>query len=264
VNVLQQARSERSKSSKERAVSAENAHSISIPSGWCVNAARLSKQCLDPRPPLPQGALRQRANDSQRIRVFIHRRRPKQLEDQIGAPRSSELTWGGKDRLTPEILLKAPSGNLFGLTQNAGMGWEPQKQLGSEVLFLSTHGDLRGADGNPIALAFHIAHWELGALVAEAAITIKSLDAIPFAGACMHPCDGRTQGTTGPRSIHLKPLNHRDLSASNVVRHLNSSLAQVARIRLFMQPVRNITVDDRMRRAFAAGPGPHPQPGGEA
>src|SRR5580704_17456811 len=95
--------------------------------------------------------------------------------------------------ITPEILLTAPSGNLFGHSQNAGMGWEPQKLLGSEVLILSTHGGLRGADGTPIALGFHTGHWELGALVAEAAITLKSLNAIPFAGACTDPCDGRTQ-----------------------------------------------------------------------
>jgi xylonate dehydratase len=164
----------------------------------------------------------------------------------------------GKLPITPEMLLTAPSGNRFGLSQNAGMGWNPQKVLGSEVLILSIHGGLRAADGTPIALGLHTGHWELGALVAEAAITLKSF------AACTDPCDGRSQGTTGPRSIHLKPLNHRDLSASNVVRRLNSSLAQVGGIRLFMQPVQNITVDDRTRRSSAAGPGPHPQPGGEA
>ena len=67
------------------------------------------------------------------------------------------------------MLLTAPSGNLFGLSQNAGMGWEPQKLLGEEVLILSTHGGLRAPDGTPIALGFHTGHWELGALVAEAA-----------------------------------------------------------------------------------------------
>ena len=121
--------------------------------------------------------------------------------------------------ITPEMLLNAPSGNLFGLTQNAGMGWEPQKLLGSEVLILSTHGGLRGADGTPIALGFHTGHWELGALVAEAAITLKSLDAIPFAGACTDPCDGRTQGTTGM----LDSLPFRN-DAAIVLRRLMRSL----------------------------------------
>jgi len=117
------------------------------------------------------------------------------------------------------MLLNAPSGNLFGLTQNAGMGWEPKKLLGSEVLILSTHGGLRGADGTPIALGFHTGHWELGALVAEAALTLKSLDAIPFAGACTDPCDGRTQGTTGM----LDSLPYRN-DAAIVLRRLMRSL----------------------------------------
>jgi len=121
--------------------------------------------------------------------------------------------------ITPEMLLTAPSGNLFGLSQNAGMGWEPQKLLGSEVLILSTHGGLRAPDGTPIALGFHTGHWELGALVAEAAITLKALDAIPFAGACTDPCDGRTQGTTGM----LDSLPFRN-DAAIVLRRLMRSL----------------------------------------
>src|SRR5271156_1977634 len=121
--------------------------------------------------------------------------------------------------ITPEMLLTAPSVNLFGLSQNAGMGWEPQKLLGSEVLILSTHGGLRAPDGTPIALGFHTGHWELGSLVAEAAITLKSLDAIPFAGACTDPCDGRTQGTTGM----LDSLPFRN-DAAIVLRRLMRSL----------------------------------------
>jgi dihydroxyacid dehydratase/phosphogluconate dehydratase len=117
------------------------------------------------------------------------------------------------------MLLNAPSGNLFGLSQNAGMGWEPQKLLGSEVLILSTHGGLRAPDGTPIALGFHTGHWELGSLVAEAAITLKSLDAVPFAGACTDPCDGRTQGTTGM----LDSLPFRN-DAAIVLRRLMRSL----------------------------------------
>ena len=117
------------------------------------------------------------------------------------------------------MLLNAPSGNLFGLSQNAGMGWEPQKLLGEEVLILSTHGGLRAPDGTPIALGFHTGHWELGALVAEAAITLKSLNAIPFAGACTDPCDGRTQGTTGM----LDSLPFRN-DAAIVLRRLMRSL----------------------------------------
>ena len=99
--------------------------------------------------------------------------------------------------LTAEMLLTEPSGNLFGLTQNAGMGWEPSRLLDPEFLILSTHGGLRAENGEPIALGFHSGHWEVGLLVAEAARELKLLHATPFAGACTDPCDGRTQGTAG-------------------------------------------------------------------
>jgi putative YjhG/YagF family dehydratase len=95
------------------------------------------------------------------------------------------------------MLLEQPSGNLFGLTQNAGMGWEPSALLGKQVLILSTHGGVRAPDGTPIALGFHTGHWEVGLLVAEAARELKTLRAIPFAGAVTDPCDGRSQGTAG-------------------------------------------------------------------
>jgi multidrug efflux pump len=53
---------------------------------------------------------------------------------------------------------------------------------------------------------------------------------------------------SGRMSINLKPLNQRNLNASDVVRRLNNSLAQVGGIKLYMQPVQNITVDDRVSR----------------
>ncbi len=99
--------------------------------------------------------------------------------------------------LTAEMLLEQPSGTLFGLSMNVGMGWSPEKLLGPEILILSTHGGLRAEDGTPIALGFHTGHWEVGLLVAEAARELRALGAVPFSGACTDPCDGRTQGTTG-------------------------------------------------------------------
>ena len=99
--------------------------------------------------------------------------------------------------VSEEMLLEEPSGNLFGLTQNAGMGWEAAALGGKQVLILSTHGGVRAPDGTPIALGYHTGHWEVGLLVAEAARELKTLRAIPFAGACTDPCDGRTQGTVG-------------------------------------------------------------------
>src|SRR6202140_1348763 len=49
-------------------------------------------------------------------------------------------------------------------------------------------------------------------------------------------------------SINLKPLAQRKMSASDVIRRLKSKLDQVQGIELFMQPVQNITVDDRVSR----------------
>ncbi len=99
--------------------------------------------------------------------------------------------------ISAEMLLTTPSGNLFGLSQNAGMGWDPRKLLDPEFLILSTHGGLRAADGTPIALGLHTGHWEVALLVAEAARELSRWRATPFAAACTDPCDGRTQGTEG-------------------------------------------------------------------
>src|ERR1700732_5491499 len=80
--------------------------------------------------------------------------------------------------ITPEMLLTQPSGNLFGLSQNAGMGWETARLLDPEFLILSTHGGLRAEDGKPIALGFHTGHWEVGLLVAEAARELRNRHAV--------------------------------------------------------------------------------------
>ena len=99
--------------------------------------------------------------------------------------------------LTPELLLTRPSGDLFGWAQDAGMGWDPQALGGKEFLILSTHGGIRAADGTPIALGYHTGHWEVGLLMDAAAKELKASGAVPFAGYCTDPCDGRTQGTPG-------------------------------------------------------------------
>ncbi|HVN92868.1 MAG TPA: YjhG/YagF family D-xylonate dehydratase [Terracidiphilus sp.] len=121
--------------------------------------------------------------------------------------------------ITPEMLLTQPSGNLFGLSQNAGMGWEPNRLLDPEFLILSTHGGLRAENGEAIALGFHTGHWEVGLLVAEAARELKTLHATPFAGAVTDPCDGRTQGTPGM----MDSLPYRN-DAAIVLRRLMRSL----------------------------------------
>ncbi|WP_052487299.1 YjhG/YagF family D-xylonate dehydratase [Gordoniibacillus kamchatkensis] len=104
---------------------------------------------------------------------------------------------GGSLPLTSDMLLHAPSGDLFGLSQNVGMGWKPERLTGKQVLILSTQGGLRAEDGTPVALGYHTGHWEVGLLTKEAALEISELGGIPFAGYVSDPCDGRSQGTTG-------------------------------------------------------------------
>ncbi|HND53199.1 MAG TPA: YjhG/YagF family D-xylonate dehydratase, partial [Pirellulaceae bacterium] len=127
----------------------------------------------------------------------------------------------GKLPLTDEILRTWSSGDLFGLTQAAGMGWRPQDLLGPQFLILSTQGGMRAPDGSPIALGYHTGHWEVGLLVEAAARELKKLGAVPFAAYCSDPCDGRTQGTTGM----FDSLPYRN-DAALVMRRLIRSLPQ--------------------------------------
>jgi putative YjhG/YagF family dehydratase len=99
--------------------------------------------------------------------------------------------------LEPADLLERPSGDLFGWTLNAGMGWQPDAMRRPEVLILSTQGGIRENDGSPLALGYHTGHWEVGLLMRAAAEELRSAMCMPFAGYVTDPCDGRTQGTTG-------------------------------------------------------------------
>lgn len=103
----------------------------------------------------------------------------------------------GQLPLTDDMLRDWSSGDLFGLTQSAGMGWKPEDLLGPQYLILSTQGGVRAPDGTPIALGFHTGHWEVGLLVQAAAQEFKAAGCVPFAAYCSDPCDGRSQGTTG-------------------------------------------------------------------
>ena len=103
----------------------------------------------------------------------------------------------GQLPLTEDMLRNEPSGNLFGLTQSAGMGWDPDSLSGDAYLILNTHGGVRADDGRPIALGYHTGHWEIGLQVQAAAEVLKESGCVPYAAHCSDPCDGRTQGTTG-------------------------------------------------------------------
>ena len=121
--------------------------------------------------------------------------------------------------LTEQMLRSRPSGDIFGWTQNAGMGWDPKSLGGKEVLILSTQGGIRAPDGRPIALGYHTGHYEVGLLMEEAARRVQSLGGIPFAGFCTDPCDGRSQGTSGM----MDSLPYRN-DAAQVFRRLIRSL----------------------------------------
>ncbi len=117
------------------------------------------------------------------------------------------------------FLKNSPSGDIFGWSQNAGMGWDPRKLGGPEFIMLSTQGGIRREDGSPVALGYHTGHWEVGLLMEAAAKAIAERGGIPFAGFCSDPCDGRTQGTKGM----LDSLAYRN-DAAIIFRRLARSL----------------------------------------
>jgi len=121
--------------------------------------------------------------------------------------------------LSPDFLTNAPSGDVFGWTQDAAMGWSPSDLGKDEYLILSTQGGIRAEDGTPIALGYHTGHYEVGLLAQAAAREFKAHNKIPFAGFVSDPCDGRTQGTSGM----MDSLAYRN-DAATVLRRLIRSL----------------------------------------
>lgn len=118
-----------------------------------------------------------------------------------GTPLATTRTSGegphGHLPIDARMLREAPSGDLFGLTQNAGMGWRASEVARDPYLIVSTQGGLRAADGRPVALGLHTGHWEIDRLVGAAAEAFAAHGGLPFSVMCSDPCDGRTQGTTG-------------------------------------------------------------------
>jgi putative YjhG/YagF family dehydratase len=142
------------------------------------------------------------ADDSQVYHVYTHAEGP-----------------SGSLPLDEEFLRNAPSGDIFGLTQDAGMGWDPRFLRRPEFLILSTQGGIRAEDGSPIALGYHTGHWEVGLLMKAAAEEFARLGVVPFAGYVTDPCDGRSQGTAGM----MDSLPYRN-DAALVLRRLIRSL----------------------------------------
>ena len=116
----------------------------------------------------------------------------------------------GELPLAGEFLANAPSGDLFGLIHDVGLGWEPSQVGADAFLLLSHQGGIRGTDGKPVALGYHSGHYELGLLMEAAAREFQALGCMPFAAYCTDPCDGRTQGTPGM----MDSLAYRNEAAS--------------------------------------------------
>jgi putative YjhG/YagF family dehydratase len=103
----------------------------------------------------------------------------------------------GQLPLTEDLLAHSPSGEIFGMSQNAGMGWQPSELLREQFLLISTQAGIRSDQNKPIALGYHTGHFELSMLAETAAKELQRLGYIPYASFCSDPCDGRTQGTPG-------------------------------------------------------------------
>ena len=104
---------------------------------------------------------------------------------------------GGALPLMADNLLNSPSGDVFGLTQNAGMGWRVEEVMRPPFLILSTQGGLRERDGRPVALGYHTGHWELDELVRVAARTLDAAGALALRGVLLRPVRRADAGHDG-------------------------------------------------------------------
>jgi putative YjhG/YagF family dehydratase len=155
--------------------------------------------------PSPRGSQLHNLLDSEDLSIF---------DLQTNAPGPA-----GTLPFSEKMLLESPSGDLFGMSQNAGMGWAPDQLLRKQFLILGTQGGIRDADGRPVALGYHTGHWEIGLLMRAAAEQLDDLQRLPFAAYVSDPCDGRTQGTLGM----MDSLPYRN-DAATVFRRLIRSL----------------------------------------
>jgi multidrug efflux pump len=105
-------------------------------------------------------------------------------------------------------------------------------------------GEIQGISQAPATISFAAMEQkqqQLAAIILQDP-AVESLSS--FIGA-----DGtNTTLNSGRMSINLKPIGVRKLSASDVIRRLQTSLKPVEGIELFMEPVQDITVDDRVSR----------------
>ena len=117
--------------------------------------------------------------------------------DALRATRTKADGPPGRLPITPAMLLDEPSGHLFGMTQDAGMGWNPAEVARPQVLIAEHAG--RAARRRRHADRAGLPHGPLGDRPAGPGGRGDAAPegALPFAAYCSDPCDGRTQGTAG-------------------------------------------------------------------
>src|SRR3990167_8245583 len=145
-------------------------------------SSRTSSASRPDLPPRPAPRARERKGlHGMSQAISVQRARPG-FEEIVGADRTvwevETVGSGPRGRLplTAEMLRDQPSGDIFGLTQNAGMGWDPRELGRPQYLMLSPQGGGRAADGRPVALGYHTGHWEVGLLMKAAAEELVRLE----------------------------------------------------------------------------------------
>ncbi len=194
-----------------------------VPSATPPRAARIKKTCHDGPAPLPRPKPSRISLATWKGPELPSESTPDKILEAADPSAYDVQTSAdgpvGELPLTDEMLRGWSSGDLFGLTQDVGMGWPAARVGGDEFLILSTQGGIRGPNGEPIALGYHTGHWEVGLLARAAAEELRASGAVPYAGAVSDPCDGRTQGTPGM----MDSLPYRN-DAAIVLRRLIRSL----------------------------------------
>ena len=115
----------------------------------------------------------------------------------LAATRTKARGPEGRLPITADMLLAEPSGNLFGMTQDAGMGWNPAEVNRAQVLIVSTQGGLARATDVRSRSATTPGTGRSGCSCAPRPRRCATPASCPFAAYVSDPCDGRTQGTGG-------------------------------------------------------------------
>ena len=124
----------------------------------------------------------------------------------------------GRLPLTEDLLRHSPSGDAFGMSQDAGMGWEPSDPADRQYVILSTLGGLRATTmARRSPSGYHTGHWEVGLAVRAAAEEVRRLGGVPYAGDCSDPATAaprHARHVRQPRLSQRRGLGLRRLARS--------------------------------------------------